>query len=301
MNESISKPTFGDYLAMGLTALVWASAFVAIKVVVPETGPLWLAAWRVLIGFIILIPYVMYRGFIFPTGLRIWQLIVIAGIFNAVIPFFLISWASETIDAGVTSLLMGTGPFLALIGSHFSTTDDRISAPKIIAVLFGFTGVVVIVGPNALAGIGGTTFTAQLAAIGGAFSYVIAGLLVRKIDVPPIRLAWLVLGVSSALLLILAILFEGEPNVALTPVVFWSLIYLGLIPTGLGQILRFVLIRRVGYAAFSLSLNLIPVIGVALGALLLGEVVTIRTAIALILVLAGLFISRMEFGAAKKV
>ena len=197
MSDSISKPGAFDYFAMGFTALIWASAFVAIKVVVPETGPLWLAAWRVLIGFLVMIPYVVYRGLYFPRSSKIWGLIVVSGIFNAVIPFFLISWASKSLDAGIVSLLMGTGPFLALIGSHFSTTDDRISAPKVVAVLLGFTGVLLIVGVDALSGIGSATLVSQLAAIGGTVCYVIAGLLVRKIDVPPIRLAWLVLGTAA--------------------------------------------------------------------------------------------------------
>ena len=151
---------------MGLTALVWASAFIAIKVVVPETGALWLATWRVLIGFLVLLPYALYRGFIWPTGSKVWWLIAITALFNVVIPFFLISWAEQTIDAGVASLLMGTGPFLALIGSHFSTTDDRITLPKALAVVLGFAGVMTIVGVDAVSGLGGDTLLSQLAAIG---------------------------------------------------------------------------------------------------------------------------------------
>ena len=296
MTSAISKPTPVDYLMMGLTALVWASAFIAIKVVVPETGALWLATWRVLIGFLVLLPYALYRGFIWPKGSKIWWLIAITALFNVVIPFFLISWAEQTIDAGVASLLMGTGPFLALLGSHFSTTDDRITLPKALAVVLGFSGVLVIVGVDAVNDLGGATMLSQLAAICGAMSYVVAGLLIRKIDIPPIRLGCLVLGMGTVFLLVLATLFDGAPTMNLTPIALGSLIYLGLIPTGLGQILRFTLIKKVGYAAFSLSLNLIPVFGVSMGALLLGEVITIRTFIALILVLTGLFASRLKFG-----
>lgn len=95
------------------------------------------------------------------------------------------------------------------------------------------------------------------------------------------------------MLIAAALIFDGAPNIQLSSTVVLALLYLGIFPTAIGQILRFTLIRRVGYAAFALALNLIPVIGVGLGALLLGEVITARTFVALALVLSGLFVARM--------
>jgi drug/metabolite transporter (DMT)-like permease len=71
-----------------------------------------------------------------------------------------------------------------------------------------------------------------------------------------------------------------------------SLIYLGLFPTGIAYILRFSLIRSIGYTRFSLSINLVPIFGVALGVVLLGEPVSVNLVAALALVLAGLVVSR---------
>ncbi len=278
---------------MALTAIIWASAFVAIKAVVVETGPLWLAAWRVAIGFVILLPYAIWRGFIWPQNSRMWLFICVTSLFNVVLPFFLISWAEQTIDAGVTSLLMGTGPFLALFGSHIFTSDDKLTVPKLIAVLLGFAGVLTIVGGDAISGLGGQTVWAQLAAVGGALCYTVAGLMVRRINIPPIRLGCLVFGTGMIMLIGAALVFDGAPNIQLSSTVILALLYLGVFPTAIGQILRFTLIKRVGYAAFALALNIIPVIGVGLGALLLGEVITARTFVALALVLSGLFIARM--------
>ncbi len=277
---------------MGITAFIWASAFIAIKVVVVETGPLWLATWRVAIGFAVLLPYAIWRGLTWPTNPKVWLLIFITALFNVVLPFFFISWAEQQIDAGVTALLMGAGPLLALVGSHFFTSDDKITRYKAIAVVFGFAGVLTIVGIDAFSGLGGTTLIAQLAAITGTFCYTIAGLLVRRIDIPPIPLGCFAFGAGIIQLLIAAFIFEGAPTLDLTPTVVWSLLYLGIIPTALGQILRFTLIKKIGYATFALALNLIPVLGLAMGALLLGEIITLRTLIALVLVLTGLLISR---------
>ncbi len=294
MTNTISKPTLTDFALMGITAFIWASAFIAIKVVVVETGPLWLAAWRVGIGFVVLLPYALWRGLTLPKSKKVWGLIFITALFNVVLPFFFISWAETKIDAGVTSLLMGAGPLLALLGSHLFTSDDKITFSKGIAVAFGFAGVLTIVGVDAINGLGGSTMLAQIAAITGTLCYTIAGLLVRRINIPPITLASLAFGAGLIQLLIASFVFEGSPKLELTPTVIGALIYLGIVPTAVGQIIRFTLIKKIGYATFSLALNLIPVLGLSMGALLLGEVITLRTFIALALVLTGLLISQLK-------
>ena len=124
-----------------------------------------------------------------------------------------------------------------------------------------------------LSGLGGATLMAQLAALGGACSYAVSGLLVRRVDFPPIRFGFFVLGMGAIILITLSLLIQGKPNLDLSLTAGLALLYLGILPTGAGQILRFVLIKKVGYSAFSLSLNLIPVFGVGLGALLLGEII----------------------------
>lgn len=279
---------------MGITATAWASAFIAIKMAVPETGPLWLATWRVLLGFAFLLPYALWLGLKLPTTPKLWALITVAAIFNVVFPFFLISWSEQTIDAGVAALLMGTGPFLALIGSHFTTSDDRITPIKSLAVAFGFAGVFTIVGVDAFAGLGGDHLLSQLAALGGAVCYAISGLLVRRINLPAISLGCLIFGIGLIMLLILAFSIDGPPVTDVSNQTFWAVLYLGLVPTAIGQILRLQLIKKIGYAAFSMVLNLIPVIGVVLGALVLGEVITPRVFIAVALVLTGLIITRLD-------
>ena len=294
MATAITKPTSLDFILMGLTAIIWASAFIAIKVVVPETGPWWLAAFRVGIAFIVLIPYVIWRGWIWPSSNKVWVMVFIMALFNVVLPFFFISWAETRIDAGITALLVGTGPFMALIGSHIFTQDDKITPQKAFAVAMGFAGILVVVGGDTLSGLGGSTLLAQMAAVGAAFSYTVSGILVRKIDLPPIRLGFFAFGAGFAQLLVLAFLFEGPPSLAYSTPVVLTLLYLGVFPTALGQLLRLTLIQRVGYAVFALTLNLIPVIGVALGALLLGEVISTRTVIALVLVMAGVWVSQQS-------
>ena len=291
MPHAIRTPTRLDLILMVMTALMLASGFVAIRVVAQETGPLWLAASRVSISLLVLLPYAIWRGMVWPATRRQWATITGMAMLTVVVPFFLTAWAGRTIEAGVLSLLMGSGPFLALIGSHFMTIDDRMTTRKIVSVLLGFSGIMALVGPSMVAGLGGGALAAKLAVLGATFSYVIAGLLIRRIAMPPVRLACLVLAIGTAILIPLALIAESPPLAGLSTPALGALIYLGLIPTGLAYILRFTLIRNIGYSRFSLSSNLIPVFGVALGVIVLGEPLSLKLIIALTMVLAGLIIA----------
>lgn len=291
MNQTLRAPTRMDLALMTLTALIWATAFIAIRVAVPETGPIWLAAIRVGVGFLVLLPYAIWRGMTWPQGGSQWGLVASMALLNVVIPFVLIAWAGKSIGAGVLALLMGTGPFLALIGSHFMTDDDRLSIRKLISVLLGFSGILVLVGPGIVSGVADGPLFAKLAAVGASVCYVIAGLLIRRIVMPPVRLACLALAMGTAALLPLALLVEGPLASGLSTPALGALIYLGVFPTGIAYILRFKLIRSIGYTRFSLSINLVPVFGVALGVIILDEPLSLPLILALALVLAGLFVA----------
>ncbi|MEO1749880.1 MAG: DMT family transporter, partial [Pseudomonadota bacterium] len=123
---TIRQAKVSDLGLLVLISLIWASAFVAIKVAVPVVGPLWLAAIRVVIGCLAVLPFALRVGIELPDTMRVWLLVIAMSLLNVVIPFFLIAWAELTIDAGVTSLLMGVGPIFALMAGHFFTLDDRI-------------------------------------------------------------------------------------------------------------------------------------------------------------------------------
>ncbi len=291
-NLAIRKPTAGDISLLLLLSFIWASAFLAIKIVVPETGPFWLAAIRVGIGFVVLLPWALSIRGPLPRTSPEWRLIVLIMLFNVVTPFLLISWAELTVNAGVASLLMGSGPLMAVVVSHFATRDDRMSATKLSAVALGFSGILVIVGWETMARLG-DNLPGQIAALLGAACYVTSGVLVRKLDrVQPLHLSVLVLFLASIVLVTLALVVDGVPDHQISVEAWIWLIYLGVFPTGLAYFLRYGLIRKVGLSTFSIGVNLIPVFGVGLGAIVLGEPISAQTALALLLVVSGLFVAR---------
>ena len=289
---SIRKPNAMDLGLMLILSIIWASAFLAIKVVVPETGPLWLATMRVVIAFLVLLPLALYKGMVWPENAAQWRMIFMIMSLNVVIPFFLISWAEQYIDAGVASLLMGVGPFMALVGSHYTTRDDRLTGTKLLGALCGFSGVLLLVGWDAVRGLG-DNLLGQLATILASACYVSSSLMMRRLRAfPPVRLSALVLGMASVCLLALSLVFLDIPSHNYTTQSWIGMIYLGVFPSALGYILRYRLIRTVGVSAFSGSINLIPVFGVLLSALLLGEDLTLTVFASLGLIVSGLFIIR---------
>jgi len=295
---TISKPTLVDILLILLIAIIWASAFVSIKILVGEMGPVWAAAARVFVGFLVLLPFAVFKFGKLSISANTMCLIAVVACLNMVIPFILISWSLTNIDTGISALLLGTTPFMAMILGHFITQDERINIYSIFAVICGLTGIGLVVGVDTMRGISSVSFFSQLAIILSGFCYVCAGFVMRKIDMEALTFTAIALGTGSAMLLSLAFIFEGAPNLSLQTNTWLTLLWLGGFPTGLAYLLRFHLVKKVGVSIFAVGMNTIPVFGIIFGAIILGETVELTTLIALFLVLCGLFIARL--GVARK-
>ncbi len=289
----ISRAGRLDIALLILTALIWASAFAAIKFALEDLGPVWTAASRVTIGFVALLPFAFFGKSGFGVSRKSLGMIFIIAMLITVIPFVMISWGLQYIESGITALLMGTTPFMAMILGHFFTSDESINRYKLLAVVVGMIGILTIVGPDAVANLGSNSFVAQLAIIGAGFCYVSGGILIRKVDMKPIPFTALALGMGAVCLIVLAIMFEGVPDKFPGLNASLALLWLGFFPTGLAYILRFYLVRKVGVSTFAIGMNTIPVFGIIFGAILLNEAVEIKTIIALCLVVSGLFIARL--------
>lgn len=290
--SSISKPSALDLLVLALVAIIWGSAFSAIKIIVGELGAMWAAALRVCIGFAVVAPLLFFRKN--PPEIRLDHLrdIAIVALLNMVIPFILISWSMKHIQAGVGSLLLGLTPFVAMIIGHFATNDERITSRRAIAVAFALTGIIVLVGPGALTGLQSTALWAQLAVMMAGVCYVSAGFVMRRLDLDAVTFTAFALGAGSAMLCAIAGVSVGAPNLDLSQEVVLTLIWLGVLPTGVAYLLRYWLVRRVGVSTFALAMNTVPVFGIMIAAFYLGETVHWTTLVALGFVLTGLAIAR---------
>ncbi len=299
-SNSITPPNAFDIFLILFCSLIWSSAFVSIKMAVVEIQPVMIALSRVSIGFIFLISYILILPLLhkksnWPTGKRNWVILIIVSLLYTTIPFSLIGWGQQYISATLTSLLMGSSPLVGYIIAHFATKDEKLTPLKLLSLILGFCGIMIALNPFGTTDIQSDLW-GVLAIIGGIICYSISGILTRKIDNGDSQnLSAAVLGIGT-ICLIPSVLISGQwPSdfSSLSNDAIYSVIYLGLFPTGLAYLIRFYLIIKIGYTAFLTSIFFIPVFGVFLSAFILDEALTLSIFIALGFIVASLFISRM--------
>jgi drug/metabolite transporter (DMT)-like permease len=288
-------PTAGDFFRLATLGIIWGSSFTAIRAAVEFISPLQLAAIRIVIAAVILLLFVRWRGYAFPRTAGTWAVLALVGCLNSALPFFLINWGEQVVESGTASILMAASPLTALLLSHFTTSDDRVTPSKAVGIALGVAGVAVLFGPGALAGLG-EHLAAQAAILGAAICYAVASVLARRTShVHPYAATTAAMICSAVIIAPLSLILEPLPEQGFD-LVEWSLIlYLALIPTAAAALLLFRIIADAG-ASFMSQVNfIVPVTGVLLGALLLGEQIGLQECAALALVLGGIAVSRISW------
>ncbi len=283
------------YALLFFQGAIWGSSFLAIKIALGGFGPMTVAAGRIGLAAVMMLAYALLRGNRFPRDLPTLGLLAVVGLFNCAIPFFLIPWGEQSLESGQAAILMAIGPLIALVIAHFTTTDERLNRYKAIGFSLGFIGVCFVIGVQPIAaGIG--ELVPQLAILLAATSYAISGAVAKRIHgVSSAMVTACVLGFASLITVPLSFITETPLAAILhreTLSSLIALIYLGLIPTGLAFLIRFYLIKNVGFTFVSQVGYLVPVFGVMFGVLLLDEAITRTMVFGLACILTGLAISR---------
>ena len=292
----IRAPTWFDFGKLFLLGAIWGSSFLWIELALRDFGPLTIATGRLLIGALVLQSIAFATGQRLPRGVGIWRLLIIVSVLNAALPFFLINFGQARAGAGTTAILIGAGPFVALVMSHIYTGDDRITLMKTIGMMLGFAGVLSLVGVEVLVG-AGSAVLGQLAVVGAAVSYAASGLMTRWLAPIPVLVsaAWVL---TLGTLYMVPIAFIIERPLAVQPSLegIGSLLMLSLFATALAYLLRYQITREVGAVFMSQVAYLVPVFGVLWTWIFLGQEPSTPAYVALGLILAGIYVSRLRFG-----
>lgn len=282
-----------DFLKIALLGAIWGSAFLAIKLAVHETGPLWLVMIRVAIAFLPIAAFALLRRDALPPTRRDWLVIIIMSLLNTVGPFYLISWAELHIPAGVTSLIMGVGPLATMVAAHFTTPDDRFTGNKTAGMLLGFLGLALVVSPGLASGTGFDAL-AYAAVFGGMLCYVAAGTLIRFVRHTSVPMMTAVNMGIAIITLIPLLLLDGAPWPAMSGTAMLAALYLGLVCTGLAYLLRTHITVTVGQTYMSMASYVMPVSGVLLAWAVIGEPITWHLAAALACVIGGFLLAKRK-------
>jgi drug/metabolite transporter (DMT)-like permease len=293
---AIRAPGSAEFILLALLGLVWGSSFLFIKIAVEHgVPPLTLATLRIGLGAIVLVGLARWRGQAWPRGVGLWLRLALLGVIGNSLPFFLIGWGEQFTTSQLAAILMATIPLLVVVIAHLATHDEKLSLPKIAGVLFGFAGVIVLVGVDALQGLGAQVI-GQLAILCACLSYSFNGVLARRLPQIGAEMTVGIILVLGFVTMAPVWLIVDQPW-QLTPdgKAVFAVIWLGILSTAFGNLLFFTIMRRVGASFASTNNFLVPIMGLGWGFFGYGEVPGINALVALVLILIGLALPRVKW------
>ena len=289
------QATLTDYTLLVLLALIWASAFFNIKIATYSFGPVTIALLRVFFGAIPVLILCFYKKIKVEAFSKDWYWFAIIGFINLVVPFFLISYGVKSVQSNLAAILMSTTPLSSTILGHYYTKNEKFNFTKTIGILIGFAGIVYLFSDNLL--INESNFFSAILILVGSTCYVIGGVLTLKIkekkneNVTGSILIW------AVIILIPLSFFIEKPwtyNPSIQSTI--SVIYLGLVSTGIAWLLRFKILVDNGLIFQSQVSYLIPIFGTILSYIFLKELITLKVLISLIAVVIGIYFVRRAGG-----
>jgi len=284
-----------DWLLLFLLVMLWGSAFGLTEIALRGFSPIQVVTARLWIGALVLVVLMVMSAERIPRDSRTWTYLLAMSVLGNVLPFYLISWGQQAISSALTGILMAVMPLVVLVLAHFLVPGERLNGPKVLGFLLGFAGVVLLIGPSALAGLGGdgAEVVAQLSVLAGAVCYGLNLIIARRAPRLPAPLtAGCVLLLSAVLSAVAAIAAGGPLPTGLAFAPTAALLCLGLLSTGLATIVYYRVVARAGATFLSLINYLIPVYAVLAGAVFLGERPGGRSLTALGVILLGILVSR---------
>ena len=280
-----------DWGLLVLLSLLWGGSFLCVGIAVQELPVLTIIALRVSLAALVLWGIALFCGHQLPRGRKTWQAFLALGLLNNVIPFGLIVFGQQTIGAGLAAILNATTPLWTVLIAALFLADERFTKQKLFGVLLGLVGVIVMVGPDSLAGIS-RNLGAQLAVLGATLSYAFASVFGRRFaaaKISPLHTALGQVTASSFILVPLALMIDTPWASALpSQATIFAILGLAVLSTAGGYLLFFNILERAGATNVSLVTLLIPPSAIAMGMLFLEETLQGIHFIGLALIILGL-------------
>lgn len=285
-----NPPSTANWISIFALGLIWGGTFMVVSIALRGYGPITVACARTTLGALALlgIMFALRRPLPSPQAMRA---IAVIGPLNTALPFMLLSWGQQYVPSAFAGISMAVLPLFVLPLAYFFS-DEILNLRRVIGVIFGVIGAIVLIGPGVLRIGTGMEPWGQIACLLATLSYSISSILTRRCPpVDSITMAAFTLMFGSIIMIPLMMLTEGIP----TPTTHEStlaIIFLGLIPTAFAAYLRVLVVRTAG-SVFMTNVNYqVPLWSVVFGAVVLDETLPIEFFIALGIILTGLAISQ---------
>jgi drug/metabolite transporter (DMT)-like permease len=288
VDRTMTSSEWGMLLTL---SVLWGGSFFFTSVALMELPPFTIVALRVGLAAIILNLVISVMGLRIPRDGPTWVAFFGMGLLNNVVPFCLIVWGQTHIASGLAAILNATTPLSTAIVAHLLTPDEKMTGNRLLGVVVGFIGVVLMIGPEALEGLGANV-VAQLAVLAAAVTYAFAGVYGRRfgrMGTAPMLTAAGQVTASTVMLLPVALIVDHPWSLPIPSAPAWAAVFgIASFSTALGYILYFSILRTAGATNLLLVTFLIPVSAILLGSLVLGERLGLMHFLGMAFIAAGL-------------
>ena len=279
------------WLLMLLLGLIWGGTFFLSEILLLELSPFQIVFHRVSIAALVMVIYITIKGIALPKDGRIWLALAVMGLLNNAIPFSAIVFGQQYITGGMASILNSTTAFFGVMLSGIFLKEEAITMPKVIGVIMGILGVIIIMGFDTLSSLSLTNI-GQILIILSSISYAFASIWgkfqVKNLGVEVTATGMLI--TSSVWMFILASMVEGLPFEALSMRSTLSLLTFAILCTSVAYLLYFAILKQAGAANLTLVTIIIPPFALILDALALGEMVSLQELIGFVIISLGLLV-----------
>ncbi|MBI2762778.1 MAG: DMT family transporter [Chloroflexi bacterium] len=294
----IARPTRIDWLLLVALGFMWGTSYVFIKIGVETLPTFTLIAARLGIGLTILATVVFVAREPLPRNPKIYGHLVVMAMINIVVPFYLITTAERSVDSTLAAILNGAVPLFVILIASLFLHDEPITVNRLVGLVVGYAGVVILVSRSL--GVAGnqSSVAGELALLGSTLSYAAGAVYARRNTrgLRPMIPAFFQVGFAFVIVSVIALLFEDPLSVQWSFPAVGSVVWLGILGSGLAYLVNFRLLSRIGATRTSLVAYLLPVVGIIAGALVFQETVDARVLFGTGFVIGGVALVNSRYG-----
>lgn len=269
------RASAGDLALLLALSALWGASYTFMRVGVATIPPVTLMAARTLIAGALLGAWIVLRGIPVPREPALWRHLLVQALLNSVVPFTLIAWAVQSVEAGLATILNSTSPVIAFLITWRVTRHERVTPRKLLGVAAGLGGICAIVGPGVFHGLGSQALP-QLAIVAATFCYASAAIYGRAFQGLPAAVPAAGTMLLGALVLVPLSLAVDKPwTLRPSTASVAALLALAVFSTALAFAIYFRLIQTLGSVGTTAQAYLRVPIGVGLGMVFLGETLTL--------------------------
>jgi len=294
MQQRASRADWLIFLGLGFA---WGTSYVFIKLGIQTLGTFTLIAARLAIGFLLLAGVVAFARESLPRDRRLYGHLAVMAILSITLPFALITSAERLVPSNLAAILNGTVPLFAIVIAALFLHDEPLTVGRVAGLVIGYLGVIVVVWRD---GTGGAppNLLGELMLIASAVCYGLGAVYARRNvrGVRPMIIALVQVGFACVITATIAFVTESPLSADWTPTALLSVLWLGVIGSGLAYLANFRLLYRLGAGRTSLVAYLLPIVGIVAGSLVFSETVDAKILLGTALVLGGVTLVNSRYG-----